>query len=294
LAIANDLSGTGRFKIHIVGDIETIDNKPESSQVWAEYTYAILGKFPDVVFSSEQYGIRWANCMHAEHRMVDLPRLHHPVSGTVIRDNFYVHSNELPDVTKAQVLPRVVVLGSESTGSTTLANQLGEYYVTPVVPEYGRMLAEVYKIKHGVGPPLDYWDEQVFRLVAHGQNMLEERYAESANGLLICDTDSLATAVWYERYHGKPSAYFNEVGYREAKKHSLYILTDYHGVEWEDDGTRDGENERAWMQESFEFMLNRSGVPWIKVSGPPDERFKTACAEIDRVALDRHAYGVVG
>ncbi len=295
LAIANNLAETGgKFKIHIVDDLETIDNKPESSAIWADYTYATLGYFPDVVFSSESYGLRWANNMHAKHEMVDLYRYTHPVSGTLIRENYYVYSNELPPETRAQVLPRIVVLGSESTGSTTLANQLGQYYETNVVPEYGRILAETYKAKHGVGPPLDYWDDQMFRLVAHGQNMMEERYAAQANGLLICDTDSLATAVWYERYHGKSSLYFDRVGFRQAKKHSLYILTDHHDVPWEDDGTRDGQNERAWMQDSFEFVLQRSGVPWIKVSGDRDERFKAAVAEIDRVALDKNAYSVVG
>lgn len=298
LAIYENLAGY-HVQVHIIGDIETIDDTEESSQTWAQYTPAILGYTPDVVYSSEEYGTRWAGYMGVPHIMVDLARKTYPVSGTQVRSNFYAHKNFIPPQTKAQVLPRVVVMGAESTGTTTLATALGNYYNTVVVPEFGRQIAEDYYSEHGVGPALDFWDEQKFRLVAHGQNALEERLAREANGILICDTDSLATSVWYERYNDKrTSLYFEHIGLEQAKKHSLYIVTSPVGVDWQDDGTRDGEKERKWMHESFLFIARKAhrerGVPFLEVTGDPHDRLTQAVEAIDRLALDKHAYAMVG
>ena len=297
LAIYESMQGY-RVKVHIVGDIRTDDDTEESSQVWARYTPEILGHTPDVVFSSEEYGVRWAGYMGAVHVMVDLQRARHPVSGTEIRNNPTEFSDLLPPASKALILPRVVVMGAESTGTTTLANELGFEFLSPVVPEYGRILAEDYKAEHGVAPPLDYWDDQVFRLIAHGQNALEERYARAANKVLICDTDSLATAVWYERYHGRGSTEIDMVGLKQSQKHDLYIITSPEGVPWEDDGTRDGPDQRTWMHSTFLYMARRAkhfnaGVEVLEVKGTRSERLLQAREAVQRV-LDTRRVPVLG
>lgn len=296
LAIYEELASRGNnVKVHIVGDINTDDGTEESSQMWAKYTQAILGYYPDIVFSSEEYGVRWAGYMHAVHDMVDLDRKMYPTSGTMVRNNLTKHYKYLPPATNALVIPRVVVLGAESSGTTTLAKALGREYSVPVVPEFGRNIAEQYKKENGVAPPLNYWSDQVFRLIAHGQNAMEEQYARWSGPLLICDTDSLATAVWYERYHNQTSSTeLDRIGLEQSKKHSLYIITDYSTVPWEDDGTRDGKNERQWMQESFEWLVKKSGVPYILVEGSHDERMEQAISAVESHALDRSAYDVVG
>src|SRR4051812_34829869 len=45
------------------------------SEGWAKATIQHRAGAPDVVFSSEEYGPRWANLMDAEHVMVDLARV---------------------------------------------------------------------------------------------------------------------------------------------------------------------------------------------------------------------------
>ena len=57
-------------RLRIIPDINDDDN----SEAWAEHTVRFLGQAPDVVFSSEEYGIRYAALMGARHRMVDKPR----------------------------------------------------------------------------------------------------------------------------------------------------------------------------------------------------------------------------
>ena len=62
---------------------------------------------------------------------------------------------------------------------------------------------------------------------------------------------------------------------------ALYLLTDHADVPFEDDGLRDGEHVRGWMNERFADVLRASGVPWHLVSGPPDERLRVALRHID-------------
>src|SRR5690606_40170198 len=109
----------------------------------------------------------------------------------------------MPPATKRFMVPRIVVLGAESTGTTTLANALGAHYNTVVVPEVGRLIEERHRAEGGGGDAS--WDDQQFWLTSRAQDALEERMAEQANGVLICDTDSLATSVWYKYYMAKDS-----------------------------------------------------------------------------------------
>lgn len=94
---------------------------------------------------------------------------------------------------------RVVVLGAESTGSTTLAD-LARHYGVPLVPEFGRTWTEVRP--GGLAAP---WHSAEFDLVAIEQTRQEvEAMRRSPRPLVVSDTDVLATSVWHERYMEAP------------------------------------------------------------------------------------------
>lgn len=293
LSIYEELVGQP-IRVHIVDDIYTNDTTEESSVVWAEYTRAILGYTPDVVVASEDYGSRWARCLGADFVMHDQARLEIPVSGTMCRENAFENVEYMPQATRRYMLPRVVVLGAESTGTTTLADQLGSHYKTVVVPEVGRLLDE-QAVDSGTYRGDDAWDDQRFWLTSRAQDAMEERYAEKANGVLICDTDSLATGVWYEYYNRKGTTNgdswpFLFAGMRQAAKHSLYILT-WDDIPFTQDerGTRTGEDLRRWHTEQFREVLDLylpPGVDYIIVKGSREERFEKALAAVEKV-LDR-------
>jgi len=58
---------------------------PDDSALWARLTVGWLGGAPDVVFTSEDYGERYARLMGADHVLVDRARVHVPCSGTQVR-----------------------------------------------------------------------------------------------------------------------------------------------------------------------------------------------------------------
>lgn len=71
--------------------------------------------------------------------------------------------------------------------------------------------------------------------------------------------------MWQELYFGKATQKVIDIANNAAEK-SLYILTDYQGIEFEDDGLRDGEHLRAWMTDKFENLLQENGLPFTKIS----------------------------
>ena len=174
----------------------------------------------------------------------------------------------------AAPLKRVVIIRSESSGTTTLARALAEHYRTVWVPEYGRTYSEG---RQYVGQP---WRTDEFTYIATEQVRMEDALATLANKVLICDTDAFATSIWHERYMGTPSDDVKAIA--AGRKYDLYVVTDVN-IPFEQDGIRDGESFRQWMQGRFIEELSRNSTPLIVVTGPHEERFAAATKRIDEI-----------
>lgn len=121
--------------------------------------------------------------------------------------------------------------------------------------------------------------------IAEVQCQWENAAARTANRVLICDTNAVATAIWHHRYMGCRAPAVDAV----AAAHrcpDLYLLTDV-DTPFVDDGTRDGEAFRTWMHGEFERELQALGIPFYSLSGPQDKRKEEALGQIAR--LMRHA-----
>jgi HTH-type transcriptional repressor of NAD biosynthesis genes len=169
-------------------------------------------------------------------------------------------------------MTRVVVVGAESTGKTTLAVALAEHYQTTWVPEFGRLYTEARR------PRGELWRSEEFTFIAAEQVRMEDALARLANRVLICDTDAFATAIWHERYLGAASAEVLEIV--AGRTYDLYVLTDV-DTPFVPDDIRDGESIREWMHKRFVDELARMGTPVLLVSGPHDQRLAAAVARID-------------
>jgi HTH-type transcriptional regulator, transcriptional repressor of NAD biosynthesis genes len=177
-------------------------------------------------------------------------------------------------VIPAHAVKRVVIIGSESSGTTTLARALAEHYHTTWVPEFGRTYSEG---RQSCGQP---WRSDEFTFIAIEQARMEDALATMANEVLICDTDPFATSIWHERYMGAPS---DEVRAIAAGRHyDLYVVTDVN-IPFAPDDIRDGESFRQWMQGRFIEELSKKPAPMFLVSGPHEERFAAAVRRIDEI-----------
>ena len=169
-------------------------------------------------------------------------------------------------------MTRVVILGAESTGKTTLAIALAEHYQTTWVPEFGRLYTEARR------PRGELWRSDEFTFIATEQVRMEDALERSANRVLICDTDAFATAIWHERYLGQPSP--DVLAVAAGRRYDLYLLTDV-DTPFVPDDIRDGESIRGWMHKRFQNELSRMGVPVLLLSGPHEQRLAAAIARIN-------------
>ena len=268
---------------HPAANVIVIDDKPEldddDSQLWANLTIGWLGEKPDAAFTSEEYGARWAHCMGCTHVCVDLAREKIPMRATWIRANPRAHLDWLRPIVRAHFVPRVVVVGAESSGTTTLARALAAHFQTAWVEEYGREYCEKY------WSGLDYvWHTEEFAHIAGEQQKRENEAAQNANRILICDTNAWATRLWHHRYMNEFSPDVEAIA--NAGCADLYILTDV-DIPFVQDGIRDGEHIRAQMHEHFVEQLNAGSAPWLLVSGDHQTRLKRAIEEIETRFISR-------
>ena len=256
---------------HPSAEVIVVDDKlpDDDSQAWAEETIRILKRHPDVVFSSEDYGARYAACMGAQHVLVDQQRIRVPISARQIRAAPLGHLEFLEPIVRAYFVKRVCIVGAESTGSTTLARALAQSLQTVWVPEYGRTYSEG-KFECG---EYSRWDTEEFVHIASTQCAMEDELAKRANKVLICDTNAFATCLWHERYMECWSEEVEAIG--RGRKYDLYLLTDI-DIAFTQDGMRDGESIRDWMHHRFVSELEKRRLPYALLSGPRETRMRSA------------------
>ncbi len=264
----------------------------------------------DVVVSGEPYGAELAARFEAKHVCVDPGRATVPVSASQIRADLAGCWDDLPAPTRAGLAARVVVVGAESTGTSTIAELLAEEYRrrgsvwgrTRCVTEAGRdytvtkwQQARAEAAAAGrADPPLDalVWTALDFDAVAAEQTRRENRAAADGSPLLAGDTDAFATSVWERRSLGGRARGPQSRATTGLPRHDVYLLTSHDGVPWQDDGLREGDLAgRAAMTGWFAKALHAAGHSWVLLTGSLAERLALAMRITEEVLARRAAFG---
>src|SRR5213593_2519138 len=103
-------------------------------------------RLPGWVSRHEAYE-RFAGLLRAEHVVLDAARELVPVSGTLVRADPYRYRALMSPLVYASLVRRVALVGTESTGKSTLARALAERLQTVWVDEYGRELWEAQALQ---------------------------------------------------------------------------------------------------------------------------------------------------
>lgn len=187
-------------------------------------------------------------------------------------------------------MKKIVVLGPESTGKSTLCTQLAAHYNTLWVPEYARE----YLVQHG----MSYTYENLL-FIAQQQQQLEENYTEQMEAIqakeslalphaltsflpLIIDTNQYVMKVWCEVVFGNCHRWI--LNQAAQASYDLYLLCNV-DLPWVQDGLReypDMEQRRRLFLEYKDIMIN-DGTPWAIISGTGEERLAQAISTIDRL-----------
>ncbi len=169
---------------------------------------------------------------------------------------------------------KIVLFGPESTGKTTLSQQLARHYHSVWVPEYARdYLQNKWNNERKTCEPKDLLP------IAIGQMALENNLAQKTDSVLICDTDLLETKVYSEAYY---SGICDPTLEKYALKniYDLYFLT-YIDTSWEADDLRDKPEEREAMFKAFESALIKHKKPYVLLKGDKKTRLELAIKHID-------------
>lgn len=188
-------------------------------------------------------------------------------------------------------MKKIVIIGPESTGKSTLCEQLANHYKTLWCPEYARE----YLLKHGMSYSYDD-----LLTIAKGQVALEEKFtkqvenAESRKnkaesllnfnpaGLLFIDTDMYVMKVWCEFVFGNCHQFIlNQI---VGRKYDLYLLCNV-DLPWVKDELReypDLESRKILYFIYKDIIVNQS-VPWVDISGGYEERLATAIKAVNQL-----------
>jgi NadR type nicotinamide-nucleotide adenylyltransferase len=172
-----------------------------------------------------------------------------------------------------KILKRIVIIGPESTGKSTLARQLAEHYQSLWVPEFAR----TYLAAHG----MDYNYDDLLT-IAKGQVELEAEIETSITSssvtnkdMLFIDTDMYVMQVWCEFVFQKCHSWILEQ--IVSRPYDLYLLCDI-DLPWVKDDLReypDVESRRKLYSLYKELMISQH-VPWVEVNGAYDARLRQA------------------
>lgn len=232
------------------------------SKLWAEAILR-LNLNIDVIISSEQYGQYLAEYMNISNIDYDISRNNLPISATLIRENPYKYWDFIPRNVQRYYFKKVCIVGTESTGKTTLAKRLTDYFGGKYVTEVGRdMTGNVYDCTY---------DDLV--AIAHGHAKAISEAESCDEKILFVDTDinitkSYCRFLFHRRLH-------YESWVDDVNKFNLYLFLD-NDVPYVQDGTRLNEEDRNKLKLYHISELRRAGVEYKVISGNWDERFNKA------------------
>jgi len=193
------------------------------------------------------------------------------------------------------MLKKIVIIGPESTGKSTLCEMLSQHYQTEWCPEFARE----YLLTNGT-----QYNHDDLLTIAKGQVALEDEFAlktvdslqltvdgkkeysgqlSSVPGqLLFLDTDMQVMKVWCEYVFNDCHTWIlNRIAER---KYDLYLLCKP-DLPWVKDELREYPNEkpRQELYHIYRDLLIQQHVPWVELSGGYEERLAAAVKAVNEL-----------
>jgi NadR type nicotinamide-nucleotide adenylyltransferase len=164
-------------------------------------------------------------------------------------------------------LLRVAILGTASSGKTTLAAALAHDYGTVWVPEY---LREFVDAEQRIPVAAD----QIH--IARTQQAREDAAAPHAHRYLFCDTTPLMTAVYSRHYFLGIDAELALLADAHQRDYAVTLVT-APDIPWVADGLqRESEQVSVTINAMLMEELSRRGIAYQLVAGDPAQRLAQA------------------
>ena len=242
----------------------------------ADKVKAQIGKPIDVVFCGSDYDENsfWNKC-YPESKLFIFKR--NEINSTELRKAPYKHFEWLPNIVKPHYVKKVLLMGSESTGKSTLTINLANRFNTNYIDEAGRDISE------RSGTDLLMLSEDFTEILL--QHKLNEiKAVENSNKVLFIDTDALVTQ-FYMSFLDDPGIEKNR-----ALSDAIDALNSYDlilflepDVEFVQDGDRSEviRDDRKKYSDRIKELLRSHGKQFVSVSGSYQERYEIAVRAVE-------------
>ena len=169
-------------------------------------------------------------------------------------------------------MKRIVITGAESTGKSTLAKALSDYYAEPCSDEFVRSYVDSHQreLKQGDLEP-----------IATGQLALEDAGLEQAQRLIFHDTNILSSIIYASYYFDTEIEWVNDAFFE--RDYTLYLLC-MPDIPWEADaGQRESPEARDELHQHFKHRLDILQLPYVEIHGSKQARMLQAVRAIDAI-----------
>jgi HTH-type transcriptional regulator, transcriptional repressor of NAD biosynthesis genes len=238
-----------------------------------------IGKPIDFVFSSElEYSEIFEKLYPtSKHILIDPTRRQVGISATKIREEgVFHHWAFLPDLVKPYFVKKVVIVGTESCGKSTLTKNLAKIYNTSYVEEYGRTVCEELGGCDGIIIEEDYLK------IAYGHKMMEIEAIKKANKLVFIDTEAIITQFYSHLYNDVYQPVLDEIAKLQTYDLWLFLEPD---VSWVDDGLRVHGDDTARNENNHHLkrLLEQHQITYKTLHGSYENRLKNALVFIEEL-----------
>ena len=187
------------------------------------------------------------------------------------------------------MLKKIVILGPESTGKSTLCEELAQHYDALWCPEFAREYLLTYGMNY------DYDD---LLTIARGQLAMEDEYSIKAQKewneqknkhtrcpVLFIDTNMYVMKVWCEFVFGKCHSFI--IDQIVDRKYDGYLLCNT-DLPWEKDELREYPNEeiRQHLYLMYKDIMVNQHIPWVDIKGNDENRLKKAIEGLQPILAD--------
>jgi nicotinamide riboside kinase len=164
---------------------------------------------------------------------------------------------------------RLAVTGPESSGKTTLATAVSNFYNGKFVPEYAR------EYLHALGRGYQQCD-----LPKIAQKQFDLNNADVSFPLVICDTEMTVMRIWHRYKFNMNDKLIDGLFQIQSFDHLFLCMPD---IPWEPDSLREHPGERELLFELYLKELQHQAISFSVVCGTLEQRMLQVKQVVDRL-----------
>ena len=174
---------------------------------------------------------------------------------------------------------KIVAIGGECTGKTTLVSQLSKFFGAPHSIEAARDYVSE------IGRSVQYEDVEI---IAKKQILIEDNVALLDSDLVFFDTDLFSTLVYSNFYFGDCPDWIEQLCV--ARRAHIYLLCSF-DLTWVKDEFQRGSGapeKRRQIHALFDKTLHKHGCNVVEISGTGQARLNQAITAIKKIVGQSH------